>query len=72
MRPDKITKSEAAFASDKEVKRNAGYTDIKRDAPVKDISTSLYDVDYAIKWHLESFESSRPNVYTQSIRVKTS
>ena len=54
MRPDKITKSEAAFVSDKEVKRNAGYTDIKRDAPVKDISTSLYDVDYAIKWHLEN------------------
>jgi hypothetical protein len=54
MRPDKITKSEAAFASDKEVKRNLGYTDIKRDGLVKDISTSLYDVDYAIKWHLEN------------------
>ena len=44
MRPDKITKSEAAFASDKDVKRNAGFTDIKRDGAVKDISTSLYDV----------------------------
>ena len=54
MRLDKITKSEAAFVSDKEVKRNAGYTDIKRDSPVKDISTSLYDVDYAVKWHLEN------------------
>lgn len=54
MRRDKITKSEAAFVSDKEVKRNAGYTDIKRDGLVKDISTSLYDVDYAVKWHLEN------------------
>ena len=54
MRLDKPAKSEAAFVSDKEVKRNAGYTDIKRDGLVKDISTSLYDVDYAVKWHLEN------------------
>ena len=54
MRPDKPIKTEATFTSNSEVKRLAGQTNIKRDGSVKDISIALYDVDYAIKWHIEN------------------
>jgi hypothetical protein len=54
MRKDKPTNTESPFVTNKEVKRLAGFTDIKRDGIVKDISTSLYDVDFAVKWHLEN------------------
>ena len=54
MRPDKPIKTEATFTSNSEVKRLAGQTNIKRDGSVKDISVALYDVDYAIKWHIEN------------------
>lgn len=52
MKPIKPNRTESTFASNKEVKRLAGQTDTKRDG-VKDISIALYDVDYAVKWHLE-------------------
>jgi hypothetical protein len=53
MKPIKPTYTESTFSSNKEVKRNAGGSDFKRES-VKDISVSLYDVDYAVKWHLEN------------------
>jgi hypothetical protein len=52
MKPIKPNRTESTFTSNKEVKRLAGHTDTKRDG-VKDISIALYDVDYAVKWHLE-------------------
>ena len=54
MRPIKPNKTESTFASNKEVKRNATGEDWKRDGTVKDVSIALYDVDYAVKWHLEN------------------
>jgi len=53
MRPIKPTYSESTFSNNDEVKRLSGYSNVKR-GPVKDISIALYDVDYAIKWHLEN------------------
>ena len=53
MRPDKPNKTESTFSTNAEVKRNAGFTNIKR-GDVKDISVALYDVDYAVKWHIEN------------------
>ena len=52
MKPIKPNRTESTFTSNAEVKRLAGHTDTKRDG-VKDISIALYDVDYAVKWHLE-------------------
>ena len=54
MRKQKPSNTESPFVTNKEVKRLAGQTDIKRDGLVKDISSSLYDIDFAIKWHLET------------------
>ena len=54
MRPIKPNKTESTFSSNKEVKRNATGEDWKRDGTVKDVSIALYDVDYAVKWHLEN------------------
>lgn len=54
MKIQKPTNSESTFSSNKQVKDYAGFTDVKRDGTVKDISIALYDVDYAIKWHLEN------------------
>lgn len=54
MKPVKPTKTESTFSSNAEVKRNAGFVDWKRDGSVKDISVALYDVDYAVKWHIEN------------------
>lgn len=53
MKPAKPTNTETRFASNKEVKSLAGQTDLRRDG-IKDISIALYDVDYAVKWHLEN------------------
>ena len=59
MRPDKPNKTESTFSTNKQVRANAGTRsvaassgDLRRDK-IKDINVSLYDVDYAIKWHLE-------------------
>ena len=59
MRPDKLNKTESTFSTNKQVRDAAGYSiagrpDTKRDGTVKNISTSLYDIDYAVKWHLET------------------
>ena len=53
MRPIKPTKSESTFSTNEEVKRLSGYSNVNR-GNVKDISMALYDVDYAIKWHIEN------------------
>lgn len=53
MKPAKPNKTEATFTSNEEVKRLAGQSDLKRE-DVKDISIALYDVDYAVKWHIEN------------------
>ena len=52
MKSEKPNKTESAFVSNKEVKRLAGKTDYKQN--VKNVSVQLYDVDYAVKWHIES------------------
>jgi hypothetical protein len=54
MRQDKLKKTESTFSTNKQVRAAAGHSDFKRDGTVKNISTSLYDIDYAIKWHLET------------------
>ena len=53
MRTDKPNRTESTSTSNKEVKRLAGQTDVKQGS-VKNISIALYDVDYAVKWHLEN------------------
>jgi hypothetical protein len=53
-KPYKPNRTESQFATNEEIKRLAGHSDVKRDGTVKDISVDLYDVDYAIKWHIES------------------
>ena len=54
MKPIKPRKTESTFISNKEVKELAGFTNVKRGDKIKDINIALYDVDYAIKWHLEN------------------
>lgn len=54
MKPNKPNKTESAFITNKEVKQLAGFTNNKRGDKIKDINIALYDVDYAIKWHLEN------------------
>jgi hypothetical protein len=54
MKPSKPNKTESAFVTNKEVKTLAGFTNAKRGDKIKDINISLYDVDYAVKWHLEN------------------
>ena len=53
MRTDKPNRTESTSTSNKEVRRLAGQTDVKQGS-VKNISIALYDVDYAVKWHLEN------------------
>ena len=60
MKPIKPIRTESTFTDNKSVKRNAVGETWKRDGSVKDISVALYDVDYAIKWHLEN--AIRPTV----------
>lgn len=54
MKPKKPYKTESTFATNKEISKNAGASDIKRDGKLKDINIALYDIDYAIKWQLEN------------------
>lgn len=54
MRQDKLNKTESTFSTNKQVRVAAGQVNFKRDGIVKNISTSLYDIDYAVKWHLET------------------
>ena len=53
MKINKPNRTEATSTSNKEVKELAGYSDIKRES-IKDVSIALYDVDYAVKWHIEN------------------
>ena len=53
MRTDKPNRTESTSTSNKEVRRLAGQTDVNQGS-VKNISIALYDVDYAVKWHLEN------------------
>ena len=53
MQETKPTRTESTFSSNEEVKRLAGYSNVNRGS-IKDISIALYDVDFAIKWHLEN------------------
>jgi hypothetical protein len=54
MRKIKKIQTESTFSSNEVVKTNAGLSNIKRDGQIKDPSVSLYDIDYAIKWHFEN------------------
>jgi hypothetical protein len=49
----KPTRTESTYTDNSEVRRLAGYSDVKR-VNQKDISVALYDVDFAIKWHMEN------------------
>ena len=49
----KHIRTESSFSTNQQVRTNAGMTDIRRASDVKDISIALYDVDYAILWHIE-------------------
>lgn len=52
---NKPTNTESTFASNKQVDEIAGVSNIRRDTDnVQDIRISLYDVDYAILYHLEN------------------
>jgi len=52
---DKPDNTESHSASNEEIKRLAGLSNLRRDTDtVKDVKVSLYDVDYNIKWHLEN------------------
>lgn len=53
MQETKPTRTESTFSANEEVKRLAGYSNVNRGS-IKDISIALYDVDFAIKWHLEN------------------
>ena len=61
MRPNKLKQTQSIFATDAELAANAtGQPNVKRDGEFKDISIALYDIDYAVKWHLEN--KIRPTV----------
>ena len=54
MKPNKPRRTESTFTDNKSVKQTAVGETWKRDGTVKDISVALYDVDYAVKWHIEN------------------
>lgn len=54
MKPNKPRRTESTFTDNKTVKQNAIGETWKRDGSVKDVSVALYDVDYAVKWHIET------------------
>jgi hypothetical protein len=68
MRQDKPNKTESTFSTNKQVRTAAGQSDFKKDGTVKNISTSLYDIDYAIKWHLETI--IQPSVMEENSIIK--
>lgn len=51
---NKPRRTESTFTDNKTVKKNAVGETWKRDGSVKDVSVALYDVDYAVKWHIET------------------
>ena len=61
MRPNKLKQTQSIFATDTELAGAAtGQPNVKRDGKFKDFSSALYDIDYAVKWHLEN--KIRPTV----------
>lgn len=54
MKTRKPTQTESTYSTNKEVDRLEGKTINQRSGLVKDISTTFYDIDYAIKWHIEN------------------
>ena len=54
MKTRKPAQTESTYSTNKEVDRLAGQTNYQRNELVKDISTTFYDIDYAIKWHIEN------------------
>ena len=61
MRPKKLKQTQSIFATDAELAAKAtGQQNVKRDGEFKDFSSALYDIDYAVKWHLEN--KIRPTV----------
>jgi hypothetical protein len=61
MRPNKLKQTQSIFATDAELAgEDLGQPNVKRDGKFKDFSSALYDIDYAVKWHLENI--IRPTV----------
>ena len=61
MRPNKLKQTQSIFATDAELNgESTGQPNVKRDGTLKDFSSALYDIDYAVKWHLETI--IRPTV----------
>ena len=61
MRPNKLKQTQSIFATDAELAgESTGQPNVKRDGKLKDFSSALYDIDYAVKWHLEN--QIRPTV----------
>jgi hypothetical protein len=54
MKPRKPARTESTFTSNQQVSANEGASDFKIQSGVRAINIALYDVDYAVKWHLES------------------
>ena len=61
MRSNKLKQTQSIFATNAELNGDAtGQPNVKRDGTFKDFSGALYDIDYAVKWHLEN--QIRPTV----------
>lgn len=54
MKTQKPFQTESTFSTNKHVDVTAAKTNIKRDGKIKDISVAIYDVDYAIKFYIET------------------
>jgi len=63
----KPNKTESTFSTNDQVDANAGKSNLKK--TLKDISVSLYDIDYAIKWHLENIIAATVMEENSVIRV---
>ena len=61
MRSNKLKQTQSIFATNAELNgESTGQPNVKRDGTFKDFSGALYDIDYAVKWHLEN--QIRPTV----------
>lgn len=54
MKVRKPTRTESTFTSNAQVKVNEGASDFQIRSGIRPINIALYDVDYAVKWHLET------------------
>ena len=53
MKEYKPSKTESTYSTNAQVKEYNGYSNVNR-GDVKDISITFYDIDFAIKWHIEN------------------